>query len=677
MYAQLPIDWDRTIGGVSWEELNGLAQSPDGILLGGASRSGDQFGRPGDQSWNLLFVKINLQGQTLWSRMYGGAQDERLWALIATSDGGYIAGGYSYSGASGDKTQANRGDMDIWIVKLNAAGQLMWERAYGGAGRDELFAIQEMPDGSGYLLGGHSTSDAGGEKSENSRGGQDFWILRIAPNGDLLWDATIGGDSYDQIYDLKWTPDGMILLSGGTLSTPGTGEVGPAEAQGSIDFWILKYDPYARQILWDKRYGSDGVDFAYALWPCSDGRILLGGTSGSATSTPTPYDNGKNTPFYGGMSDYWLLELNAEGDKIREWSFGGSEQDDLYYIHENELGQITLCGLSNSPPNGAKTSPLRGGYDFWIVQLGPDGIPRWQMTLGSAGNDALTRMNQLTDGSYLFIGNSDSPAGGEKSQASFGVNDFWVIKTRCDAKVRITPLPYPSRCSPHPGAEAIPLDALKPVRYRWQNGHEGPILQPIPAIGMLLAVRILDDNSCIARDTSPAWEPPPPPGILDAGARIMQQDNRLSLFPPRPDLDYLWSTGETAPEIVATLPGLYSLTLSDADGCSATLSAQIFFEKKYKIWAPNVFKPDRSGLNDHFSLFSNDSGTLIRSLRIYDRWGSIVFEKNNFAVNNEWEGWDGRIRNKDANPDVYVWLAQIQYPDGETVYFSGNVTLVR
>lgn len=676
-HAQLPIDWDRTIGGISWEELNALAPMPDGILLGGASRSGDQFGRPGDQSWNLLFVKLDLQGQIQWSRMYGGAQDERLWALIPTSDGGYLAGGYSYSGISGDKTQVSQGDMDVWIVKLNAAGQLLWERAYGGAGRDEMFAIQEMPDGSGYLLGCHSTSDAGGDKSENSRGGQDFWILRITPNGALLWDITIGGDNYDQIHNLEWTSDDMILLSGGTLSTPGTGETGPAEAQGSIDFWIVKYNPYSRQIVWDRRYGSEGVDFAYALWPCSDGRILIGGTCGSAISTPTPYDNGKDSPHYGGMSDYWLLELDADGQKLREWGFGGSEQDDLYFVHENELGQITLAGLSNSPPDGAKTTPLRGGYDFWIIQLDPDGAMRWQMALGSSGNDALTKIAQLADGSYLFAGNSDSPVGGEKSQSSFGVNDYWIVKTRCTAEVQIAPLPYPSRCAPSPGAQALALNARDPLRYRWHNGHADPILQPPPMPGAPLHIRLVDDNACIARDSTLAWNPPPPPGILDPGARISQQDSTLSLQPPRPDLDYLWSTGETTLSIVAPLPGPYSLTLSDADGCSAVLRTEIFFEKKYKIWAPNVFKPDRSGLNDHFSLFSNDAGVLIRSLKVYDRWGSLVFEKNNLPVNSEWEGWDGRIRNKDANPGVYVWLAQVEYPDGETAFFSGDITLIR
>lgn len=187
----------------------------------------------------------------------------------------------------------------------------------------------------------------------------------------------------------------------------------------------------------------------------------------------------------------------------------------------------------------------------------------------------------------------------------------------------------------------------------------------------------MDDNGCIAHDTLPAWDPPPPPSLLDPEARIAQRDDTLSLFPPADRSRLPVEHGRDRLMITAPLPGLYSLTLSDADGCSAVLSAQIFFQKKYKIWAPNVFKPDRSGLNDHFSLFSNNSDVLIRSLRIYDRWGSLVFEKSNLAVNSEWEGWDGRIRNKNANPDVYVWFAQVQYPDGETGFFSGNVTLVR
>ena len=192
VWAQPVIAWDRTLGGESYEELNALEILPDGIIAGGSTRSGVAFGSPSDFSWNILITKLDFNGNPVWQRTYGADQDERLWTLIPTRDGGFVAGGYSYSGINGDKTEPSRGDRDVWIIKIDAQGQLLWDKTFGGLFQDELFSLLEMPDG-GFLLGCHSNSNISGDKTENSLGLHDVWMIRTDASGNMLWDKTIGG----------------------------------------------------------------------------------------------------------------------------------------------------------------------------------------------------------------------------------------------------------------------------------------------------------------------------------------------------------------------------------------------------------------------------------------------------------------------------------------------------
>src|SRR5438477_315792 len=82
-----------------------------------------------------------------WDARFGGTDDEYVWSLQQTSDGGYILGGWSYSGISGDKTQASQGGWDYWIIKTDANGVKQWDARFGGNGDDNFFSLQQTPDG--------------------------------------------------------------------------------------------------------------------------------------------------------------------------------------------------------------------------------------------------------------------------------------------------------------------------------------------------------------------------------------------------------------------------------------------------------------------------------------------------------------------------------------------------
>src|SRR4029079_14429381 len=122
-------------------------------------------------------IKLDANGTKVWDKTIGGSNLDVLKSLRQTSDGGYILGGYSDSDISGDKTQANKGNKDDWVVKLDASGNKIWDKTIGGSGYDAITSLQQTVDG-GYFLGGLSESDISGDKSQNSQGGYDYWAVK-------------------------------------------------------------------------------------------------------------------------------------------------------------------------------------------------------------------------------------------------------------------------------------------------------------------------------------------------------------------------------------------------------------------------------------------------------------------------------------------------------------------
>ncbi len=677
-WSQPGIAWDKTLGGADYEELNALQITGDGIIVGGSSRSNATLGDPADFSWNFLVYKLDFNRNVVWQNMYGGDSDERLWMLILCSDGGMLCGGYSYSGVSGDKTEPSRGDMDVWIVRLDDAGNILWDKTLGGPGRDELFSALEMPGG-GFLLGCHSYSGIGGDKTEASRGDQDFWLLRIDDSGNLLWDKTLGGDSQEQIHDLEWAPDGNVLISGGTLSTANSGETGPDSARGGKDFWIGEINPGNGQLIWSHRFGGTGEDFAYALCVSRSGKIYLGGRSGSLPAPPTMYNNGKDSPFYGGDSDYWLLELDGNGIKLREWSFGGAGLDDLYMVHENKRGDLILCGVTDSGISGNKTAASHGGYDFWALDLDPaSGFVRWQGSLGGSGNEAPTKVAQFADGALLFGGHSGSNISFEKTEDCLGGNDFWIVATNCEPSVLIEEAAGYIPCSGQTLTLAAQAEACDSCLFLWNNEAVSPAIELPPGTSGTFSVMALDIQGCMVSDSIFASVGMAP--IIDLGPSdtLVLAGTVLSIGGGTgPGWQYLWSDGSTGSTLLADAAGFYSVTVTDASGCTASDAISLRFIQKNAVWVPNVFSPNLDGVNDYFGIYTDNSVREVITFQVYDRWGELCFRRDHFVPFEERDGWDGVYRGKRMKPGVLVWLAEVEYLNGEKGRFKGNVTLLR
>jgi hypothetical protein len=172
----------------------------------------------------------------------GSGREDQLAGIVLTKDGGFLIGGHSYSGEHRDRNDFNRGYSDYWIIKLNSKGKTEWNKAYGGTRTDKLTFMQSTKD-AGYILAGYSISGAYYEKSEESKGLLDYWIIKIDSTGNIQWDKTIGGSLSDYCYAVYQTNDGSYMLGGYSESDASFDKTENARGQAFIpDYWLVKID---------------------------------------------------------------------------------------------------------------------------------------------------------------------------------------------------------------------------------------------------------------------------------------------------------------------------------------------------------------------------------------------------------------------------------------------------
>ncbi len=364
-----------------------------------------------------LFAQNPLMKQ--WDYRFGGTNEDWLYSLQQTIDGGYILGGYSRSGSNGDKTQPTWGAWDYWIIKLDSLGGKQWDKDFGGGDYDYLYSLQQTSDG-GYILGGASLSGISGDKTQPTWGAYDYWILKTDSLGNKQWDKNFGGTDYDILYSLQQTNDGGYILGGASLSGMSGDKTQPS--WGDYDYWIIKTDSLGNK-QWDKDFGGIDDDYLYSLQQTSDGGYILGGYSRSGIS-------GDKTQPSWGTDDYWIIKIDSLGNKQWDKDFGGTSYDILSYLKQTIDKGFILGGRSASGISGDKTQPSWGDFDNWIVKTDSLGIKQWDKDFGGTDvEDALGNISETADGGYLFAGNSYSNISGNKTENNLGLEQTWVVKT--------------------------------------------------------------------------------------------------------------------------------------------------------------------------------------------------------------------------------------------------------
>ncbi len=255
--------WDETFGGAAWDAAASVIETADGYVFAGYTTS---YGAGSADVW---LVKVDAAGSRVWDRTIGGTGADEAKAVRQTSDGGYIIAGITYSYGAGF--------YDIYLVKTDASGNKVWDRAFGGADADDGRSVEQTSD-RGYTLTGytrHADTD-------------DAWLIKTDADGNRIWDKIFGGEFGDYGSTVQQTTDGGYIVTGWTSTTYGT---------GLSDVWLIKTDSSGIK-TWDRTFGGEWSDEGFSGRPTADGGYIIVGATES----------------YGaGAQDVWLIKTGANG----------------------------------------------------------------------------------------------------------------------------------------------------------------------------------------------------------------------------------------------------------------------------------------------------------------------------------------------------------------------------
>lgn len=343
------IQWQKTYGGYGQDRANAIVQTPDGgYIVAGMSMSnnGDVTGNHGDA--DCWIIKLGSSGDIQWQKSYGGSGLDDASDIKTTSDGGYIVVGYSYS-SNGD-VSSNKGGADWWMIKIDASGNLQWQKSIGGSGADFASAVLQTSDG-GYILAGPSMSNDG-DVSVN-KGSWDYWVVKLNSSGTIQWEKSYGGNYSDYPTAICPANDGGYIIAGYSTST--NGDI--TNPKGNEDFWLVKINGNG-VLQWQKSYGGAGLDQANYINPSNDGGYWVSGYTQSSDGLISENH---------GSGDYWVVKIDENGNLKGQKSLGGTGFEMAYFVKQATDGGIVLAGYSNS--NNGHLTENKGGYDYWIVKL--------------------------------------------------------------------------------------------------------------------------------------------------------------------------------------------------------------------------------------------------------------------------------------------------------------------
>lgn len=295
----------------------------------------------------FFFTQISYS-QNAWLKIFGGDNCDYLNEIHETPDGGYIAAGSTQSFGAGDH--------DVWIIKLDSLGNLMWQKTFGDEQSQSARSITQTDD-NGYLIAAATNNFSGG--NDNA----DLWLIKINEYGDSLWTKNIGGSDRDR-------PSEIIKLS-----TGGYAVVGQTDSYGAGgDSWIVKINP-SGEIVWEKNYGGNLLDHTYSVAETSDGGFILAGETVSNVQNPR---------------DIWVFKTDSLGQII--WIKTYDHQTHIEratHIQTTDGGYIISGTIYLSP------------YQFWLMKIDSSGNIIWERTYN---REKAISVTSTQDGGFIAIG---------------------------------------------------------------------------------------------------------------------------------------------------------------------------------------------------------------------------------------------------------------------------------
>lgn len=392
-----------TLGGSQQDDAFSVVQTTDGniaVLGFTQSNDGDVENKLSTDS-DYWLVKLDLDLNVLWQKTFGGSSDDRGQGLITTSDGGFLVTGFSRS-TDGDVTD-NAGFHDFWVLKLSATGDIIWKKSIGFSGNDRSYSVIETVDGGYFITGfldvsasnGEGNDDGEAQRSKNllaKHGVGEFWGVKLNRFGQTEWRRYFGGSNNDRAYDAIETNDGNIIMIGNSESE----DFDITDPRGSYDFWAVKVS-LEGNMVWQKNFGGGSIDIAYSITNTNDGNYIIAGDTRS--------NDGDVTNFKGN-TDFWLVKIDDDGNKIWQKTYGGLDFESARDIIGLQNGNYLACGSSKSQDEDV--SGNFGQNDIWSIVIDGNGNLNDELNIGGTGLDFAQSAVQLRDGTVVVVGSSES-----------------------------------------------------------------------------------------------------------------------------------------------------------------------------------------------------------------------------------------------------------------------------
>ncbi|MEN3041139.1 MAG: OmpA family protein [Bacteroidia bacterium] len=400
------IIWAQTIlrqkcyGGTMAEVMVRAYQDAGGYWLFGHTRSRDGLLRRQGYDADFWVVRTDRGGEILWQANYGAEGDEELMDVHPLSDGGWLLVGWT------DSKSLSHGKKDAFILRIDALGKVVWQRAMGGEGNDMALGAGLHRDGTLWILGQIGSRDS--VFHPVPYGGVDAWLLRLSPEGEVVGHATFGGSENDYLrFYIPFSPDTVWLI--GASDSPDGHIQNPL---GRTDIWLVEVDKSGRfRRSWN--FGGPDFEEPYSYVRHPEGDIWVAGTSFSAGAATY------------GRADGVIWRIDPTGVAEVVWSGGGSGDEGLNFLSYTSSDDWLIAGMSSSR-NGLITN-LSGLYDAWAL--------RWERqrdslvfcyTFGGKDVDSWVALFPAEGGAYVGCGTTASP-GEQLGIRTFGNADFWLV----------------------------------------------------------------------------------------------------------------------------------------------------------------------------------------------------------------------------------------------------------
>ena len=471
------IQWQKSLGGSYVDGAYDIHQTKDGgyiVASSSYSNDGDVIGNHGSSDYWI--VKLDSANNIQWQKSLGGTNMEIVASINQTKDEGYIVAGYSNSN-DGDVSghHGNSFSSDYWIVKLDSVGNIQWQKSLGGTNNDYGKSIQQTKNG-GYIVAGYSWSNDG--DVSGNHGSADYWIVRLDSTGNIQWQKSLGGTSDEIAGNIQQTKDGGYIITGSSSSNDGD----VSGNHGYDDYWIVKLGSTGN-VQMQKSLGGSDYDAATNIQQTKDGGYIIAGLS---------FSNDGDVNGNHGFSDYWILRLNSSGNIQWQKSFGGSNYDNAFSIQQTKDGGYIIVG--NTFSNDGDVSGHHGdsySSDYWIVKLGSAGNIQGQQSLGGTYNEYAGKIEQTRDGGYITAGSSESNDGdviGHHGSQDWA--DSWIVKLKSPKTFTDVENTYASENS-NAVAEKKSTTAL---RIQPNPSHNGIFTADLGAIKDNVVISVTDNS---------------------------------------------------------------------------------------------------------------------------------------------------------------------------------------